>query len=140
MKQNPSRLKFRKNHKVNYSFSRIIDKKKFYPLYGKFALKSVTSGKLTFNQIEAGRKSIRRNINKLGSVWIRVFTNKSVTKKPIAIRMGKGKGQHSYWMTPIRIGQIIYEISGVNKVISLKALTRASFKLPFKTKIVKLLF
>jgi ribosomal protein L16/L10AE len=68
MKQNPSRLKFRKNHKVSFSFSMIKDNYSFYPLYGKFALKSVESGKLTFNQIEAGRKSIRRNINKKGIV------------------------------------------------------------------------
>lgn len=109
-------------------------------MYGRYALKSVVSGKLTFKQIEAGRKSIRRNVNKQGNVWIRVFTSKSVTSKPIAVRMGKGKGSHSYWMTPIRSGQIIFELSGVGAIMAFKALKRASFKIPFKTKIVKLLF
>jgi large subunit ribosomal protein L16 len=118
----------------------IKDNYSFYPLYGKFALKSVESGKLTFNQIEAGRKSIRRNINKKGIVWIRVFTNISVTSKPIAVRMGKGKGNHSYWMAVVRAGQVIFEISGVDSSTASKALNRAACKLPFKTKIVKLNF
>lgn len=68
MKQQPSRLKFRKNHKVSFSYFFINDHKTFFPMHGKFALKSLTSGKLTFKQIEAGRKSIRRNINKKGNV------------------------------------------------------------------------
>lgn len=140
MKQQPSRLKFRKNHKVSFSFLRLQDHKNFFPMYGRYALKSVVSGKLTFKQIEAGRKSIRRNVNKQGNVWIRVFTSKSVTTKPIAVRMGKGKGNHSYWMTPIRSGQIIFELSGVSEIMAVKALRRASFKIPFKTNIVKLVF
>lgn len=73
MKQQPSRLKFRKNHKVSFSFFDILDHKNFYPIFGNFALKSVVAGKLTFKQIEAGRKSIRRNLNKQGKVWIRVL-------------------------------------------------------------------
>ena len=68
------------------------------------------------------------------------ITGKSVTKKPIAVRMGKGKGNHSFWMSPIRAGQILYEVSGVNCSIAFKALKRASFKIPFKTKITKLFF
>jgi large subunit ribosomal protein L16 len=103
-------------------------------------LKSVQSGKLTFKQIEAGRKSIRRNVNKKGRVYIRVFTSKSVTSKPIAVRMGKGKGNHSYWMCPIRAGQVIFEIEGVSENMGMKALRRASFKMPFKTKIFRLFF
>jgi large subunit ribosomal protein L16 len=96
MKQNPSRLKFKKNHKVSFSFFSLLDKKTFYPIFGTYALKSMESGKLTFKQIEAGRKSIRRNVKKIGTVFIRVFTSKSVTKKPLATRMGKGKGNHSF--------------------------------------------
>lgn len=68
MKQQPSRLKFRKNHRIMKSFFFISEKKNFLPIYGRFALKSIEAGKLTFNQIEAGRKSIRRNINKKGFV------------------------------------------------------------------------
>ena len=96
MKQQPSRLKYRKNHKVSSSFLYLKDRKNFLPIKGRFALKSIQHGKLTFKQIEAARKSIRRNINKKGSVYIRVFPSKSITKKPIAVRMGKGKGNHSF--------------------------------------------
>jgi len=96
MKQQPSKLNFRKNHKVSSSFFELKDRKTFIPLNGRFALKSIQAGKLTFKQIEAGRKSIRRNVNKKGNLTIRIFTGKSVTRKPIAVRMGKGKGNHSF--------------------------------------------
>lgn len=95
MKQNPSRLKFKKNHKPNFSFSFLLDQKNFFPLFGKFCIKAMEPGKLTFKQIEAARKSIRRSVKKSGKIFIRVFTNKSVSKKSIGIRMGKGKGGHS---------------------------------------------
>jgi large subunit ribosomal protein L16 len=140
MKQYPSRLKFRKNHRVRFSFFNLFAQKTCYPIFGCFALKSLEPGKLTFKQIEAGRKSIRRNVKKEGNILIRVFTSKSVTRKSLASRMGKGKGNHSFWMCPIRAGQIIYELNGVSKNISFKALRRAGNKLPFKTSVVKLNF
>jgi large subunit ribosomal protein L16 len=96
MKQCPSRLKYRKNHRVSFSFFKIREKKSFFSLNGTFVLKSIEPGKLTFKQIEAGRKCIRRNVKKAGSIWIRVFASKSVTKKPVAVRMGKGKGNHDF--------------------------------------------
>jgi large subunit ribosomal protein L16 len=140
MKQNPSRLKFKKNHKMKFLFFNLLDKKTFYPLYGNYAIKSISSGKLNLKQIEAGRKAIRRNVKKSGKLYIRVFTNKSVTSKPVASRMGKGKGSHSFWMCPVKKGQIIYELSSVSKLVSIKALEKASNKLPFKNKIVKLVY
>ena len=140
MKQQPSRLKFRKNHKVSFSFFSLKDHKNFFPIFGKFALKSLEAGKLTFKQIEAGRKSIRRNVSKKAKIWIRVFTSKSVTSKPIAVRMGKGKGSHSFWMTPVRVGQIIYEVSNVSFYEGIKSLSRASSKMPFKTRVVSIIF
>lgn len=140
MKQNPSRLKFRKNHKTSFSFFRLLDKKSFYPKYGSFALQSLAAGKLNLKQIEAGRKSIRRNVKKSGVVFIRLFTGKSVTAKPLATRMGKGKGNHSFWMTTVRKGQILYEIAGVKAITSTKALKRASNKMPFRTRVVRLFF
>lgn len=96
MKQNPSRLKFRKNHKPSFSFFTLSDKKTFYPKFGTLALQSLAPGKLTLKQIEAGRKSIRRNVKKAGVVSIRIFTGRSVTMKALASRMGKGKGGHSF--------------------------------------------
>jgi large subunit ribosomal protein L16 len=140
MKQCPSRLKFRKNHKCSKSFFFLNDKKTFYPKVGRLALKSLQPGKLTFKQIEAGRKSLRRNVKKLGYVFIRVFTSKSVTRKPVAVRMGKGKGNHSFWMCPVRAGQIIFELCGVPVNIGIKALKRARNKMPFKCSIVSLVF
>ena len=140
MKQNPSRLKYKKNHKINFSFFNLFDKKSFYPLYGNFAIKSLKPGKLKLKQIEAGRKAIRRNVKKAGNLYIRVFTNKSVTSKPVASRMGKGKGNHSFWMCPVKKGQIIYEVSSLSKIVSLKALEKASNKLPFKNKVIKLFY
>jgi large subunit ribosomal protein L16 len=94
MKQNPSKLKFKKNHKIKYSNLFLNEQKVFFPLYGNFALKALESGKLTFKQIEACRKSIRRDVKKLGNVYIRAFTYFSITKKAVGIRMGKGKGNH----------------------------------------------
>lgn len=140
MKQQPSRLKFKKNHKVSSSFFFLKDCKNFLPVHGRFALKSVSPGKVTFNQIEAGRKSIRRNVYKQGFLGIRVFTSKSVTRKPIAVRMGKGKGNHSFWMCPVRAGQILFELGGVSDYIAFKALKRAGKKMPVKTVVVKLIF
>jgi large subunit ribosomal protein L16 len=140
MKQHPSRLKFKKNHKVNFKFFSLIEKKNFYPLHGHYALKSLQPGKLTLQQIEAGRKSIRRSVKKAGKLFIRVFTSKSITKKPLATRMGKGKGNHSLWLCPIKKGQVIYELAGLSNLVSSKALQGASAKLPFKTKVIKLFF
>jgi len=96
MKQCPSRLKYKKNHKSRSSILFLEEQKNFQPLRGFIALKSLENYKLTYNQIEACRKSIRRALKKKGIIFIRLFTNISVTKKPIASRMGSGKGSHSY--------------------------------------------
>ena len=96
MKQSPSRLKFKKYHKVNSSFLFLKEQKRFVPLNGLFGLKALNYGKLTFKQIEAGRRAIRRTTKKSGKLTINVFTGSSVSKKPVASRMGKGKGAHSY--------------------------------------------
>jgi large subunit ribosomal protein L16 len=94
MKQNPSKLKFKKNHRPSSSNLYLAQQKTFYPLKGTLALKSIENGKLTYNQIEACRKSIRRVLQKRGNIFLRVFTDISLTKKPVATRMGKGKGSH----------------------------------------------
>jgi large subunit ribosomal protein L16 len=95
MKQYPSRLKFKKNHRPSSSTLYLNESKLFYPEKGIMMLQSLENHKLTFNQLEACRKCIRRIIEKKGIVLIRVFTNISVTKKPVATRMGKGKGSHN---------------------------------------------
>jgi large subunit ribosomal protein L16 len=140
MKQYPSRIFYKKPHKPNKSYLSIIDNKTCFLERGQFGLKSLKSGRLTFKQIEAGRKTIRRAISKLGKLYIKVFTNVSLTKKGLGLRMGKGKGSHDIWICPIRAGQIIYEISGVkyNKVNL--ALRKASDKMPFPCILVKLTY
>lgn len=114
MKQSPSHFRFRKNHKPNKFFLKSKEVKHFFSKEGTFALKSLSGGKLTFKQIEAGRRAIRRTIIKKGLLFIRVFPYASLTKRPLGMRMGKGKGSHSQWVCPVRAGQIIYELSAVS--------------------------
>jgi len=96
MKQYPSRIKYKKNHKLTSSLLYLEENKNFYPYKGLISLKASENCKLTYNQIEACRKSIRRSLRKQGFIFLRVFTNISLTKKPLASRMGKGKGSHSH--------------------------------------------
>ncbi len=104
--------------------------------FGEYALKAVESGKLTAQQIEAARIAINRKIKRGGQVWIRVFPDKPVTKKPAETRMGKGKGSPEYWVAVTKPGKIIYELAGVEEELAIKALTLAGAKLPFKTKVI----
>lgn len=95
MKQYPSRLKYKKYHKPSSSNLFILEQKNVIPIKGHLALKAIENGKITYNQLEACRKSIKRMIKKDGLVFLRIFTYHSLTKKPLATRMGKGKGSHS---------------------------------------------
>ena len=104
--------------------------------FGEYALKATTSGKMTAQQIEAARVAINRKIRRGGKVWIRVFPDKPVTKKPAETRMGKGKGSPEYWVAPIKPGRILYELAGVDEELAVRALTLAGNKLPFGTKVV----
>lgn len=107
--------------------------------FGMYGLKSLTAGRLKSNQIEATRRSISKNLKKSGKLWIRVFPQIPVTGKPAEVRMGSGKGAVSYWMCRVRPGLILFEVDGVPEDVALKALSKASAKLPFQTKIVKLI-
>ena len=138
MKQYPKSLKFKKNHKVKKSFLNIKEQKRFFFKEGLFALKAIEAGKLNFKQIEACRKSLRRDMKKQGGINIRVFTYHSITKKSVGIRMGKGKGNHFMWICPVRRGQIICEIYGIKDIMAVFALRNAGYKLPLKVKIEKL--
>ena len=138
MKQYPSRLKYKKNHKPSFSNLYLSEQKNFYSMKGTLVSKSIENGRLTYQQIEACRKTIRRILKKQGKVYLRVFTNVSITKKPVASRMGKGKGAHFNWICLIKKGQVICEvICYLSKTLNLglKALKSASSKLPFKTNI-----
>jgi len=135
MKQFPSRLKYKKNHKPSMSLLYLEETKNFNPIKGSIVLKSLENGRLNYNQIEACRKSIRRVLKKKGIIIIRILTNISLTKKPIASRMGSGKGSHSYWVGYIKKGQIICEFLNYNLNFSKikKAVKEASYKLPVRS-------
>ncbi len=104
--------------------------------FGDFAIQAVDCGRLTSRQIEAGRIAINRCIKRGGKLWIRVFPDKPITKKPAETRMGKGKGNPEEWVAVIKPGRIIYEMEGVEKAIAIEALTLAKHKLPVRTKIL----
>lgn len=104
--------------------------------FGEYALKAVECGKMTAQQIEAARIAINRKVKRGGKMWIRVFPDKPITKKPAETRMGKGKGSPESWVAPVKPGRILYELSGVDEELAVKALTLAGNKLPFATKVI----
>ena len=105
--------------------------------FGDFALISTTRGRINSRQIEAARIAISRSVKRGGQLWIRVFPDRSITKKPAEVRMGKGKGSPDHWIAVVQPGRILYEINGVTEDQAKAALTLASSKLPFKTKFIK---
>jgi len=104
--------------------------------FGDFGLKAMGNGWITSRQIEACRIAITRTMKRDGKVWIRIFPDKPVSKKPLETRMGKGKGAPEFWVAVIKPGRIMFEVSGVTKEVAHEALNLASHKLPIKTKVV----
>ncbi len=105
--------------------------------FGKFGLKAITRGSITARQIESARKVITRFVKNNGNMWIRIFPDKPITKKPLEVRMGKGKGNVEYWVAVVKPGKILYEIDGVNEDMAKKIFKLASAKLCVKTIFVK---
>lgn len=103
--------------------------------FGDFALKALDAAWITSRQIEACRVAITRKMKRDGKVWIRIFPDKPVSKKPLETRMGKGKGAPEFWVSVVKPGRILFEVGGVSQEIAKEALTVASHKLPIKTKI-----
>ncbi len=104
---------------------------------GEFGLQATTAGWIKANQIEAARVAMTRYIKRGGKVWIKIFPDKPVTKKPAETRMGKGKGAPEYWVAVVKPGRIMFEIAGVSEDIAREALRLAAHKLPVQTKFVK---
>ncbi len=104
--------------------------------FGEYALKATECGRMTAQQIEAARIAINRKVKRGGKMWIRVFPDKPLTKKPAETRMGKGKGSPELWVAPVKPGRILYELSGVDEKLAFEALMLAANKLPFATKII----
>lgn len=105
--------------------------------YGQFGMEALEAGFITANQIEAARVAMNRYMKRGGKVWIKIFPDKPMTKKPAETRMGKGKGAVEYWVARVKPGRIMFEIAGVSKEIAEGAFTRAAYKLPVKVKFVE---
>jgi len=129
----PKRTKFRKQRKGR---NRGIASRGFSISFGEFAIKSLEIGFITSRQIEAARVALSRGMKREGQLWIRIFPDKPITKKPAEVRMGKGKGAPEYWVAPIKPGTILFESSGVDLATAQESLRLASQKLPVKTKFV----
>ena len=127
----PKKIKWRKIHRGRL---RGHAKRGTELAFGDFGLMSVSAGRMTDRQIEASRIAISRSVKRSGKIWIRVFPDKPITKKPIGVRMGSGKGNLEFWVALIRPGRILFEIEGVTKEQAEEAFRLASHKLPFKTK------
>lgn len=104
--------------------------------FGDFGLKAVDAAWITSRQIEACRVAITRRMKREGKVWIRIFPDKPVTKKPLETRMGKGKAAPEFWVAVVKPGRIMFEVSGISKELAMEALNLASHKLPIHTKVV----
>jgi large subunit ribosomal protein L16 len=129
----PKRTKFRKQQKGrNRGLAQSGNKVSF----GEFGLKAADRGRLTARQIEAARRAMTRHIKRGGKIWIRVFPDKPITKKPLEVRMGKGKGNVEYWVAQIQPGRMLYEMEGVSEEIAREAFKLAAAKLPIKTTFV----
>jgi large subunit ribosomal protein L16 len=104
--------------------------------FGSFGLKALEPGQLTARQLEAARVAVTRAMKREGQVWIRVFPDKPVTRKPAEVRMGKGKGAPEFWVAAVKPGTILFEAGGVNRATALEALMLADGKLPIRTRFV----
>lgn len=129
----PKRVKYRKAHRGRM---RGNSTRGVTIAFGDFGLKALEPAWITQRQIEAARVALTRYMKREGKMWIRIFPDKPVTKKPLETRMGKGKGNPEFWVAVVRPGRIMFELGGVKRSLANQALTLASHKLPIKTKIV----
>lgn len=130
----PKKVKFRKMQKGRMSGKAYRGSK---VSFGEFALKAIEPGWITSRQIEAARIAVTRHVKRGGKVWIRIFPDKPITKKPAETRMGKGKGNPEYWVAVVKPGRILYEMSGVSEEVAKEAFRLAAHKLPIATRFVK---
>ena len=130
----PKRTKFRKQHKGRIKG---VAKGGTTLTFGAFGLKAAEPERVTARQIEAARRAMTRHMKRAGRVWIRIFPDVPVTKKPTEVRMGKGKGSVEYWAAKVKPGRIMFEIDGVSEDVAREALRLAAMKLPVKTRFVQ---
>ncbi len=130
----PKRTKYRKQQKgrnkgVSYRGNALN--------FGTFGLKAISRGQLTSRQIEAARRAMTRKVKRGAKIWIRVFPDKPITKKPLEVRQGKGKGNVEYWVSTIKPGKILYEMEGVEENLAKEAFSLAASKIPFQTTFIR---
>ncbi len=126
----PNKTKYRKQQKGRNRGLAINGNK---VSFGEFGLKATTRGRITSRQIEAARRAMTRYVKRRGKIWIRIFPDKPITKKPLEVRQGKGKGNVEYWVALIKPGKMLYEIEGVPEDIAREAFKLAGSKLPVRT-------
>jgi large subunit ribosomal protein L16 len=129
----PKRIKHRKTHKgtmkgIAYRGSEVS--------YGEYGLKAMEPGWITSRQIEAARIAMTRYVKRGGKIWIRIFPDKPITKKPAETRMGSGKGSPEYWVAVVKPGRVLYEMGGVDESVAREAFRLAAYKLPLATKFI----
>lgn len=129
----PKRTKFRKQFKGRNRGLAVTGSS---VSFGEFGLKATGRGRITARQIEAARRAMTRHIKRGGKIWIRIFPDKPITKKPLEVRMGKGKGNVEYWVAQIQPGRMLYEMEGVSEEIAREAFKLAAAKLPVQTTFV----
>ena len=130
----PTRTKYRKQQKGR---NRGLAQRGSKVSFGEFGLKAVGRGRMTARQIESARRAMTRHVRRGGKVWIRVFPDKPITKKPLEVRQGKGKGAVEYWVAQIQPGRVLYEMEGVTEAVAKEAFKLAAAKLPFPTAVVR---
>ena len=129
----PKKTKYRKQQKGKL---RGFDTSGAKVSFGEYGLKATTRGRVTARQIEAARRAMTRHIKRGGKVWIRIFPDVHITKKPVEVRMGKGKGNVEYWVAKIQPGKVLYEMEGVSEEVAREAFRLAAAKLPVITTFV----
>ena len=130
----PKRIKYRKVQKGRNRGKATRGNK---VSYGEYGIQALEAGMITSNQIESARIAMTRHVKRGGKVWIKLFPDKPITKKPAETRMGKGKGAVEFWVAPVKPGRVMFEMSGVAEPVARRALELAAYKLPIKTKFVK---
>jgi large subunit ribosomal protein L16 len=134
----PKKVKYRKWHTFRKNAEKVgVASRGTTVAFGSYGLKAMDGARIMSNQLEAARKALSREAGKTGKIWIRVFPDMPLTKKPAEVKLGKGKGDLYGYCAPVKPGRVIFEVDGVTDAVATEALRKAGTKLPLKTKIVK---
>ncbi len=135
----PKKVKYRKWHTFRKNANKVgVASRGTTIAFGSHGLKALAGARIMSNQLEAGRKALSREIGKTGKLWIRIFPDMPLTKKPAEVKLGKGKGDLFGYCAPVKPGRIIFEVDGVTDAVAIESLRKAGTKLPVKTKVVAL--